>query len=971
MSSTEESKNTPDSTKNYPVNLLDTPFPMRADLAEREPLWVENWKTQNIYQKIRALAAQQGRKKFILHDGPPYANGRIHIGHAVNKILKDIIIKSKTLANYDAPYVPGWDCHGMPIEIHIEKQYGKHLPIVEMQSKARAYAQTQILDQKKDFERLGILGDWDAPYLTMNPQNEAQELRALAKMVAAGYVYRGLKPVNWCFDCQSALAEAEIEYQNKQDPAIDCAFLADQPALVLQAFGSPVMLDAAAASHIYAVIWTTTPWTIPANQALNVHPDIDYALVYVPDLNHHFIAASAQVDACLARYQQSGEIVATTKGTALEFLNFWHPLHQLDPFYARLSPMYVADYVSDQSGTGVVHSAPSYGVDDFLSCKRHGMQDAQMIHVVGDDGTYHPQIPLFGGSFIWQANKKILEALRQAQTLWAHINYDHSYMHCWRHKTPIIYRATYQWFAGMDLTPQGESLRTRALSAVAATQFYPEWGRQRLHNMIANRPDWTLSRQRQWGVPMAFFVHKQDGSLHPNTPMLLEKVAQRIEKEGIEAWQSLDSVEFLGAEDAQYYRKNADTLDVWFDSGTTHDHVMRGSHAAVLGAPAQADLYLEGSDQHRGWFHSSLLTNCMLHGQAPYKALLTHGFAVDGQGKKMSKSQGNVIAPEDITKKMGAEILRLWVASSDYSGDLFISDEILKRVSETYRRIRNTIRFLLANISDYTHAAQQQDFSQLLELDQYILVTAQHLQTQIMDAYDRYEFHSIVANIQTFCSEELGGFYLDIIKDRLYTLAPNHPARRSAQCALYHLTHMLLRWLAPIASFTAEEAWQILCQIQQISSETLFTELFYTFNAHDANAMQADAFAPVLQRWQAIRAVREHVTKALELAREQGSIGASLQASVSVLMPMAMYDLLGAHPHALAECHYVMLVSHLICIPDAALQSIEVDVQKSTDIKCERCWHYEESRGQDASICKRCEDNLSADALVWEQRQFA
>ena len=683
------------------LNLPDTRFPMRGDLAKREPAWVKEWQQTKVYEAIRAASA--GRPRFVLHDGPPYANNDIHIGHAVNKILKDVVVKSKSLAGFDAPYVPGWDCHGMPIEVQIEKAHGKHIPVEETQRFARTYANEQIVRQKADFRRLGVLGDWDHPYTTMAFRNEADEIRTLGKILEKGFIYRGLKPVNWCFDCGSALAEAEVEYEDRDDIAVDVAFPIDDAdrAKLAAAFA----LDALPAGPVLAIIWTTTPWTLPANQALNLNPEFTYALVATE--RGHLVLAQDLVEACLARFKLHGRIVASTKGAALELIRFRHPL------YDRAAPVYLGSYVTLEQGTGIVHSSPAYGVEDFQSCRRYGMTDDEILNPVGADGRFAGSLPFFGGEKIWEANPQIVDKLRERGALFSAEKFTHSYMHCWRHRTPVIYRATTQWFAGMDDVPgwngrkPERTLREMALSGIEATQFYPGWGKARLYGMIASRPDWTLSRQRQWGVPMPFFTHKETGALHPRTLELLEEVAQRVEKGGIEAWQTLD-VRDLSADDLGDYVKIKDTLDVWFDSGSTHQTVLggpdgrtkgTGSHPSVTGFPA--DLYLEGSDQHRGWFHSSLLVSCMLNGRPPYKALLTHGFAVDGEGRKMSKSKGNGVEPQKVSNTLGAEILRLWVASTDYSGELFISDEILKRVVEGYRRIRNTLRFLLANTSDF------------------------------------------------------------------------------------------------------------------------------------------------------------------------------------------------------------------------------------------------------------------------------
>jgi isoleucyl-tRNA synthetase len=934
----------------YPVNMPETAFPMRGDLAKREPNWVRDWQQKKIYDRIRA--ASKGRPMFVLHDGPPYANGDIHIGHAVNKILKDMIVKARGMAGFDAPYVPGWDCHGMPIEIQIEKQYGKNLPIDEVQAKARAYAAEQIERQKKDFIRLGVLGDWDNPYKTMAFGNEADELRALGTILEKGYVYRGLKPVNWCFDCGSALAEAEVEYQDKRDPAIDVGFPFAEPEKIALAFGLPKLPT----DKGYAIIWTTTPWTIPANQALNLHPEFDYALVETRRNDETILLLLAQdlVDACLQRYGLEGNVIATCKGEALSLVNFRHPLAASHSGYDRLSPVYLGDYVTLDTGTGIVHSSPAYGIDDFISCKSHGMKDSDIINPVMGDGRYASWLPFFNGMTIWEASKPICAKLDEAGALFKLVMFDHSYMHCWRHKTPIVYRATSQWFAGMDRKPRDSdrSLRETALEGVDNTAFFPSWGKARLHGMIANRPDWTLSRQRQWGVPMAFFVHKETGELHPETPRLIEEVARRIEQGGIEAWQALEPQELLG-DDAALYQKNRDTLDVWFDSGTTHQTVLRGSHQAQSTFPA--DLYLEGSDQHRGWFHSSLLTSSMLNGQPPYKALLTHGFVVDGEGKKMSKSKGNVVAPQKVSDTLGADILRLWVASTDYSGELSISDEILKRVTESYRRIRNTLRFLLANTSDFDPANDAVRVADMLEIDRYAVAAMGELQQDILAHYEGFEFHPVVAKLQMYCSEDLGGFYLDILKDRLYTTGAASPARRSAQTALWHITQALLRLMAPILSFTTEEAWGIFAtkEAYSDSGETIFTQTYYELPAVE------DKVA-LLERYAALRTLRAEVTKQLEELRIAGGIGSSLQAEVEIKASGERYALL----QSLGDDLKFIFITSAARVTEAADASGEaIIVIPSPNVKCERCWHYRADVGKDAAhpeLCGRCISNLFA-----------
>jgi isoleucyl-tRNA synthetase len=937
------------------LNLPDTPFPMRGDLARREPAWVAEWEENHVYQAIRA--ASKGRPRFVLHDGPPYANGDIHIGHAVNKILKDMIVKSRNMAGYDAHYVPGWDCHGMPIEIQIEKKYGKNLPVAEMQSKARAYALEQIERQKKDFKRLGVLGQWDRPYLTMNYRNEANEIRALKRIFEKGYVFRGLKPVNWCFDCGSALAEAEVEYADRVDPAVDVAFpFADKPALA-RAFGLPSVDDGA------IVIWTTTPWTIPSNQALNLHPEIQYALVRVspaPPTGPLLLVAAERVQACMDQWGLQGEIIASTAGEALAGLTFHHPLGRVDAAYDRLSPIYLGDYVTLDTGTGVVHSAPAYGIEDFVSCKAHGLPDADILSPVMGDGRFASTLALFGGLSIWEANPRIIEALREAGTLLHTEKHKHSYMHCWRHKTAIIYRATNQWFAGMDVAPNdgGPTLRDSALAGIEATRFYPAWGRARLHAMIANRPDWTLSRQRQWGVPMAFFVHKETGALHPRTVELLEQIAQRVEQGGIETWQSLDPRELLGDE-ATMYEKSRDTLDVWFDSGTTHftvlggkDATQSGSHGEELAWPA--DLYLEGSDQHRGWFHSSLLTGCMLYGRPPYNALLTHGFVVDGQGRKMSKSVGNVIAPQKVSDSLGAEILRLWVASTDYSGELSISDEILKRVVESYRRIRNTLRFLLANLADFDAVSMTVPYGERFEIDRYALAMTAQMQQEIQSHYEKFDFHPAVSRLQTFCSEDLGAFYLDILKDRLYTTGATSLARRSAQSTLLEITQTLVKLMAPMLSFTAEEAWKELAGTAlkhqaDISRATVFAEAFQVLPP----LAEGD---PLPARWARLRAIRAEVMRKLEEVRSAGAIGSSLQAEIDIT---ASGEDLAALRSLGDDLRFVLIVSRATVHEGAA--ELQIAITPSTHKKCERCWHWRMDVGTDPEhpeICGRCVSNL-------------
>jgi len=942
------------------LNLPDTPFPMRGDLPKREPAWVEQWESEGLYQSLRD--ARQGAPKFVLHDGPPYANGNIHIGHAVNKVLKDMIVKSRQLQGLDAMFVPGWDCHGLPIENQIEKTFGRNLSREDVQAKARVYATEQIDGQRADFKRLGVLADWAHPYRTMDFGNEANEIRALKKIMQRGYVYRGLKPVYWCFDCGSSLAEFEIEYADKKSQTLDVAFPSAEPEKLAQAFGLSA-LDKPA----FAVIWTTTAWTIPANQALNVHPELRYALVDTP--KGLLVLAEALVEKATTRFGFEPEqvtVLATTTGDKLAGLAFKHPLAHVHAGYDRVAPVYLADYVSAEDGTGIVHAAPAYGVDDFQSCMAHGLTFDDIINPVQGNGVYEADLPLFGGQFIWKAAPVILETLREHGRLLASKDIVHSYPHCWRHKTPVIYRAAAQWFVRMD---EGEgvfttdkapkTLRDTALAAIDETRFYPENGRTRLRDMIANRPDWCISRQRNWGVPLPFFLHKITGELHPDTMAFMDRAADLVEQGGVEAWAKLDPEQWLGSEGehaAQHYSKSTDILDVWFDSGTSFFHVLnaeQGSHPNAGHAQGQeADLYLEGHDQHRGWFHSSLLVACAIYGRAPYKSLLTHGFTVDGQGRKMSKSVGNTVAPQTISQKMGAEIIRLWAASTDYSGDLGIDDKILARVVDGYRRIRNTLRFLLANTSDFNPATDAVPVSELLEIDRYALARAAQLQTDILSHYERYEFHPVVAKLQVYCSEDLGAFYLDILKDRLYTTAPKSQARRAAQTALWHITHAMLRWMAPFLSFTAEEAWQVFqADASQSKVPSIFTQTYWDFAG-------ADAQTDLLGKWTRIRSFREEVNRRIEDLRTQGTVGSSLQANLRITLSPDDAPLLADLQSLDDDLRFVLIVSR-VDLQAGATTSIEVTPAQAA--KCERCWHYCDDVGQNPahpSLCGRCDSNL-------------
>ncbi|MBV1776287.1 isoleucine--tRNA ligase [Burkholderiaceae bacterium DAT-1] len=948
----------------YPVNLLDTPFPMRGDLAKREPGFLARWQSKKLYEKVRAKAA--GRPKFILHDGPPYANGDIHIGHAVNKILKDIVVKSKTLSGFDAPYVPGWDCHGLPIEHQIEKLIKSdkkaieaapdihakivafrkengldereiRLPADFVRTMCREYAERQIARQMKDFVRLGVLGDWDNPYKTMAFDTEANIVRTLGEIHANGFLTKGQKPVHWCVECGSALAEAEVEYEDKHSPAIDVAFQFADNAALSKAFGGVEIGNTPA----FAVIWTTTPWTLPANRAVSVHPELIYDLIETP--KGLIVVVREQAENAVKRYGfESVEVVAQTQGAKLEHLLLQHP------FYNRQVPVILGAHVTTDSGTGLVHTAPAHGVEDWLVGQQYQLSDE---NPVGNDGRYHPNVEWLAGKSVWEANPLVVEKLTELGLLLAHEKLLHSYPHCWRHKTPIIFRATAQWFISMEKPGKaGVTLRSLANQAVDATEFFPDWGRPRLESMIGNRPDWCVSRQRNWGVPMTFFVHKVTGDLHPRSGELLEQVAQRIEKAGINAWFSLDARELLGDE-ADQYQKLSDTLDVWFDSGSTHFAVLKQREALAW----PADLYLEGSDQHRGWFQSSLLTGCATVGRAPYKQLLTHGFTVDGQGRKMSKSVGNVIAPQKIFDSLGADMLRLWVASTDYSGEMSISDEILKRVSDSYRRIRNTLRFLLANLSDFDINQHAVAVSDMLTIDQYALQMSHDFQTRTQAAYDRYSFHNAMQAVHDFCSEDLGSFYLDILKDRLYTVQADSPKRRSAQTALWHITRALALLLAPVLSFTTDEVWQTLTANEDEHP------LLHTW--HDLPAVaKGEALAA---EWNTIRTVRAQILKELEVAREAKTIGSSLQAEVEVTLPAADAAILAK----LGDDFRFVLITSQASIKVG--EAFAVAVKPSEAAKCDRCWHYRPAVGTHADhpgLCDRCVSNLFGEG---EERSHA
>ena len=909
----------------YKLNLPDTSFPMRGNLAKREPGWVSEWKSKEIYQEIRK--SRNGAPRYVLHDGPPYANGDIHIGHAVNKILKDFIVKSKTLSGFDAPYVPGWDCHGLPIELVIEKKYGKEIDPTKFRELCRSYAIEQVNRQKIDFQRLGVLGDWDNPYLTLDKSTEANIVRSLAKIYAQGFLYQGSKPVHWCTECGSALAEAEVEYEDKTSTAIDVAFNLsfNQKEQYEKIFSTSV------SKKVSAVIWTTTPWTLPANEAICVHPQLEYGLY---ELHDQLVIVGKELAAkTFLKYDATINLIGSVRGKELEGLLFTHP------FLDKTIPIICGDHVTIESGTGLVHTAPAHGIDDYVVGVKY---DLPVENPVDDLGKFKSSIPFVSGLTVWESNKKIIALLTENHSLLFAEKYAHSYPHCWRHKAPIIFRATHQWFVGMNYkNSDKKSLRDLANSAVSATSFFPSWGKARLEAMIKNRPDWCVSRQRNWGVPIPIFLHKETSEPHPKTQKFFELIAQMIEEKGIDAWFNLDPSTLL-KEDAEDYKKITDTLDVWFDSGTTHESVL----AQRSDLAPQADLYLEGSDQHRGWFQSSLLTSCAINEKAPFKALLTHGFVVDGKGYKMSKSKGNVIAPQKIMDQYGADILRLWVATTDYSAELNVSDEILKRVSDNYRRIRNTLRFLCANLEDFDSRKDLVSSDALLGLDQYSIYSVDRLQKSVLEHYEKFEFYLAMQKFVAFCSEDLGGFYLDIIKDRLYTTAENSFARRSAQTALYHISQSLMRVMAPVLSFTSHELWEILCKN---ANHSLFSDLWYELPNHHLSKDD-------LQSWETIKIVRSVANKKIEEVREAGKIGSSLQAALVIKAePELAEQILKFND----DLRFIFITSSVSV--ESHEGALEIDVTPSKDVKCQRCWHYVSGVGEDKrhpSVCLRCVSNL-------------
>ncbi len=940
----------------HTINLPQTDFPMKADLAQREPAMARAWEERAIYAKQRA--AVRGRPRFVLHDGPPYANGAIHIGHAVNKILKDIVVKSRTLAGFDAPYIPGWDCHGLPIELQVEKKYGRpgqKLDAAAFREACRAYAQEQIDLQRADFKRLGVLGDWDHPYRTMSFEYEAQQLRAFGKVIRNGHLYKGAKPVHWCIDCRSALAEAEVEYEEKTSPAVDVAFrVADNGELEKRIGLERGRLGSA---PVDIVIWTTTPWTLPANQAVALRAEFQYVLAEARkdgnDEVRRLILAADLLSQCMLRYGMTASApLAQFEGRALEGLSLQHP------FEPRQVPVILGEHVTLDAGTGAVHTAPGHGQEDFVVGQRYGLP---VTSPVGNDGRFYRDIPLVGGLKVDEANPVIIDALRERGRLLHDEPYRHSYPHCWRHKSPVIFRATPQWFVSMER----KNLRANTLRDIPEVQWTPGWGEQRITGMIQGRPDWCISRQRTWGVPIPLFVHKRSGELHPRTQELIEEVATRVERSGIAAWFALDPAELLGKE-AEVYEKVTDVMDVWADSGVSFECV--GATRAEITAPV--DLYLEGSDQHRGWFQSSLLMSEALYERPPYRAVLTHGFTVDEKGRKMSKSLGNVVAPQKIMSTLGADVLRLWVSSTDYGNEISVSDEILRRMADSYRRMRNTVRFLLGNLHGFDPERHLLKPEEMIALDRWVLERTRRLQQEVEEAYRAYTFHTIYQTIHNFCIVDLGGFYIEVVRDRLYTTPRESVTRRSAQTAMYHIAEAMVRWLAPVLSFTAEEIWPLLPGQRP---ESVFLTTWHAVPEAGSGGID----------WETLQKLRAEVTHRLEKLREDGSIGAPLDAEVDVYCTTSGGGDAYATCNALGdELRFFLVTSaarvHQVeAAPEGAepaagtgKQGLFIKVAPSAHAKCVRCWHHRPDVGahvEHPGLCGRCFTNLYGPG---ERRRF-
>lgn len=933
------------------LNLPKTDFPMRGNLAKREPEMLKRWESMDLYAKVREASA--GREQFILHDGPPYANGDIHIGHVVNKVMKDMIVKSKQMSGFDAPYVPGWDCHGLPIENKVESIVGKPGDKIDtggFRAKCREYATEQIENQRKEFKRLGVVGDWDEPYLTMAFQNEADTIRALGKIIEAGHIYKGVKPVHWSWGAHSAVAEAEVDYEEKTSKAIDVRFQPADKDAFLKCFDEAP--DSAQSLNVAVVIWTTTPWTIPGNLAVALHPDLEYALVKTdlgngPEL---LLLANELVDDCMQRYgAESHEILARQKGASFERQVLSHPI------YSRDSLMVVGNYVTTESGTGCVHTAPDHGVDDFYTAQRY---DLDLLNPVDEHGVYSPKVELFAGIHVMKVDKQMLETLTDKGALVHSANYKHQYPFCWRTKTPIIYRATPQWFVSMD----NQNLRKTALQEISKVKWVPDWGQARIEGMIANRPDWCISRQRFWGIPIPLFIHKESGELHKDTLAIIEQVALRVEQGGIQAWFDTPSEELLADDAASYTRVN-DVLDVWFDSGTTFLHVLERRNNQTY----PADMYLEGSDQHRGWFHSSLLASVAINEIAPYRQVLTHGFTVDNKGRKMSKSLGNVIAPQQVLKTLGADIIRLWVCSADYRGEMTVSQEILDRMADSYRRIRNTARYLLSAMHDFEPDAHSVAPKDMLALDRWAVGRALETQKAVIASYDEYNFHAVYQKIHNFCAVDMSSFYLDIVKDRQYTTAADSPARRSAQTAMYLIAEAMVRWITPVLSFTSDEIWQHLPGERE---ELIFTQTWYEglFSLDEKDAISnAD--------WDRMLEVRAAVSKELEKLRVDGKIGAALDARVDVYADDSLHQSLLKLKD---EIRFVLITSEASVLPlkdkPQQLDTLEIDDQQLAIVasaaqgkKCVRCWHHRTDVGDSVDhpeLCGRCIANVDGSGEI-------
>jgi len=943
------------------LNLPKTDFPMKGNLPHREPQILEDWAAKNVYgqlhqRAIEALAAKSGadgQKVFTLQDGPPYANGDIHIGHAVNKILKDMVLRSKRLAGYAASYVPGWDCHGLPIELEVEKKYGKRGVKLSDQAfieHCRAFAEKQIERQKADFIRLGVLADWDNPYKTMDFVTEANTVRALGQILQKGHIYRGVKPVYWSVATGSALAEAEVEYQEKTSDSIDVRYkvLDIDDIAVRFSLDKPLQEN----TLVSVVIWTTTPWTLPASLAVAVHSELDYVLLRLSSVKgtEYIIVAEELVEALVERWQTlelSVTELAQTKGQALEQLQLHHP------FYERVLPVILADHVTIDAGTGCVHTAPDHGPDDFLVAQKYGIGT---LNFVDDNGVYRKNVPLFAKNHVHKVHDEILRVLTEQSSLFFASKIQHSYPHCWRTKTPLIFRTTPQWFMKTS-SPIFSEKSTGALSSI---QWIPNGGENRLKAMLDTSPDWCLSRQRLWGTPMPFVVHKETDELHPEMSRLIESVAGLIEEKGLIAWHELDLQDLIGNE-ATDYKKSTDTLDVWFDSGALHWSV--GRLRDTMQSPA--DLVLEGSDQHRGWFQTSLKTSIAIHDRPPYKAVMTHGFVVDGQGKKMSKSLKNVVAPNQVIQKFGADVLRLWVAATDFTAEMSVSDEILSRNIDSYRRIRNTLRFMLANVHDFDPRENLLQPSQLLPLDSWLLQKTAALQEEIIQAYDQFQFVQALQKIHHFCSIELGSFYLDVIKDRQYTCKVDGIPRRSAQTVLYHCLEALVRWVSPILSFTADEVWQHM-PWQTQSSVALVQ--WYELPKAQMSQDYSNAF------WLQLIAVRTAVNKEIEKARQDGTVRGSLDATVEITCSSDLEEWLSQLG---TELRFVLQVSKAVVKNfnkdrevSSDAEGMKIRVFANQESKCERCWHRQPEVGQNEqhpTLCGRCVENIDGDG---ESRLF-